>query len=89
MAERVKIKRQRGFTRLSAKRQITLPIRVVEDLGLEPGDQLRVDAEGDRVILSRAETVGTQRAHAIRTAAGSLTGSYGPNYLKKLRSEWR
>jgi len=89
MAERVKIKRQRGFTRLSAKRQITLPIRVVEDLGLEPGDQLRVDAEGDRVILSRAETVGAERARSIRTAAGSLTGSYGPSYLKKLRSEWR
>jgi len=89
MAERVKIKRQRGFTRLSAKRQITLPIRVVQDLGLEPGDQLRVDAEGDKVILSRAETVGAQRAHSIRKAAGSLTGSYGPNYLKKLRSEWR
>jgi AbrB family looped-hinge helix DNA binding protein len=74
---------------LSAKRQVTLPIRVVEDLGLEPGDQLRVDAEGDKVILSRTETVGPQRVRLIKAVAGSLTGSYGPNYLKKLRSEWR
>lgn len=87
--DRVKLKRQRGFTRLSPKRQVTLPIRVVEDLRLKPGDQLRVDAEDGKVILSRAEAVGAQRARSIRTAAGSLTGSYGPNYLKKLRSEWR
>lgn len=74
---------------MSAKRQVTLPIRIVEDLGLEPGDQLRVDAEGDKVILSRAESVGLQRVRSIRTVAGSLTGSYGADYLKKLRSEWR
>lgn len=87
--QRVKTKRRRGFTRLSAKRQITLPIRVVEELGLEPGDQLRVDAEDGKVIVSRDETLAAQRARSIRNAAGSLTGSYGPEYLKKLRSEWR
>jgi bifunctional DNA-binding transcriptional regulator/antitoxin component of YhaV-PrlF toxin-antitoxin module len=87
--QRVKSKRRRGFTRLSAKRQVTLPIRVVEELGLEEGAELRVDAEDGKVVLSRAETREAKRAQSIRAAAGSLTGSYGADYLKKLRSEWR
>lgn len=87
--QRVKLRRRRGYTRLSTKRQVTLPIRVVEDLGLEPGDELRVDAEGGKIVISRAATLAAQRTHSIRAAAGSLTGSYGPDYLKKLRSQWR
>jgi bifunctional DNA-binding transcriptional regulator/antitoxin component of YhaV-PrlF toxin-antitoxin module len=89
MTDRVKNKRRRGYTRLSAKRQVTLPIRVVQELDLAPGAELRVDAEDGRVVLSRAEPLAGQRSTAIRRVAGSLTGLYGPDYLKKLRSEWR
>ncbi len=85
---RVKIKRRRGYTRLSAKRQVTLPIRVVEAVGLEAGAVLRVEADGGKIVLSRAETAAEQRARAIREVAGSLTGVYGPGYLNKLRAEW-
>ena len=55
MKERVKLSRRRGFTRLSGKRQITLPLGIVEELGLLPGDELRVTADGDRIVLSREE----------------------------------
>jgi bifunctional DNA-binding transcriptional regulator/antitoxin component of YhaV-PrlF toxin-antitoxin module len=87
--QRVKIRRRRGYTRLSSKRQVTLPIRVVKEVGLLPGAQLRVDAENGRIVLSKVETLADQRALAIRDAAGSMTGAYGRGYLKKLRTEWR
>jgi bifunctional DNA-binding transcriptional regulator/antitoxin component of YhaV-PrlF toxin-antitoxin module len=86
---RVKPTRRRGYTRLSSKRQVTLPIRVVEELGLLTGAQLRVDAEDGRVVLSKVETLTNQRTRSIQDAAGSLTGAYGPGHLKKLRAEWR
>lgn len=86
---RVKITRRRGYTRLSSKRQVTLPIRVVEEVGLLPGAQLRVEAEDGKIVLSRVETLAARRAQVIRDAAGSLTGLYGRDYLRKLRAEWR
>jgi len=87
--ERVKVIRRRGYTRLSSKRQVTLPIRVVQEVGLKPGAELRVEAKDGKIVLSKAETLADQRARAIRDAAGSLTGAYGRGYLKKLRAEWR
>jgi len=74
---------------LSPKRQVTLPIRLVEELGLKPGTQLRVEALDGKIVLSRVETLAGRRAQAIRESAGSLTGVYGPGYLRKLRAEWR
>ena len=89
MKERVKLARRRGFTRLSSKRQITLPLKVVQELGLAPGDQLRVDTDGDHVVLSREEGVADRRLRAIREVAGSMPGVYEPGYLDRLRDEWR
>ena len=42
MAKRVKQGRRRGFTRLSSKRQVTIPVHALEDTGLGPGDELKV-----------------------------------------------
>ena len=89
MKKRVKPARRRGFTRLSGKRQVTLPLRVVEQLGLAPGDELRVDTDGDRIVLSRDEGLAEGRRRAIREVAGSMPGVYEPGYLDKLRDEWR
>lgn len=81
MAGKVK-KRRSGFTRLSSKNQATIPVRVVAEAGLEPGDELRVEAAGaGRVTLVRVED-------PLQTFAGALTGVYGPGYLEKLRGEW-
>jgi AbrB family looped-hinge helix DNA binding protein len=87
--ERVRPARRRGFTRLSAKRQVTLPLSVVEQLGLAPGDELRVAADGDRIVLTREDGLAERRRRAIREVAGSMPGVYEPGYLDKLRDAWR
>jgi bifunctional DNA-binding transcriptional regulator/antitoxin component of YhaV-PrlF toxin-antitoxin module len=84
-----KLKRRRGYTRLSGKRQITLPLAAVEAMGLGPGDELRVDAVGGQIILTREEGLAERRRRAIQLAAGTLTGLYKPGYLDHLRDEWR
>lgn len=82
MAE-VKIRRRRGFTRVSAKNQVTIPAEALCEAGLKPGDELRVWADGGgRIVMTRPGDV-------IRRYAGALTGVYPKGYLKKLRSEWR
>lgn len=89
MKERVKPTRRRGFTRLSGKRQVTLPLPIVQELGLAPGDELRVEADGDRIVLSREEGLVQRRLRAIDALAGSMAGVYEPGYLDRLRDEWR
>jgi AbrB family looped-hinge helix DNA binding protein len=87
--ERVKPARRRGFTRLSSKRQVTLPLKVTKALGLAAGDELRVEMEGNRIVLSREDSLAERRRRAIRAAAGTMTGVYEPGYLDRLRDEWR
>ncbi|MGI8609851.1 MAG: AbrB/MazE/SpoVT family DNA-binding domain-containing protein [Candidatus Dormibacteria bacterium] len=86
---RVKFVRRRGFTRLSSKRQVTLPLGVVRELDLHPGDELKVEADGDRVVLSREQGRAARRLDAIGTAAGSLPNVWEPGDLEQLRDEWR
>ncbi len=82
--------RRRGFTRLSSKRQVTLPVAALEQTGLGPGDELKVEVEeGRRIVLSPSESVGERRRAAIERTAGSLTGVYEPGGLERLRDEWR
>jgi bifunctional DNA-binding transcriptional regulator/antitoxin component of YhaV-PrlF toxin-antitoxin module len=87
-----RVKRKSGFTHLSSKRQITLPLAVVERAGLKVGEQLavEVDARG-RVIVSRptGEGVGERRRRALRKAAGALPGVWPPGALDEIRDEWR
>ena len=89
MIKPVKPARRRGFTRLSSKRQVTLPLRVVEELKLQSGDELKVEADGDRVVLTREASATTSRLAAILKVAGSLPGVWKPGDLERLRSEWR
>jgi bifunctional DNA-binding transcriptional regulator/antitoxin component of YhaV-PrlF toxin-antitoxin module len=85
-----RVKRRRGFTRLSPKRQITLPVSVVERAGLRIGEELAVEADAEgRVIGSRGETVGDRRRRALSRAAGALPGVWPAGALDELRDEWR
>jgi bifunctional DNA-binding transcriptional regulator/antitoxin component of YhaV-PrlF toxin-antitoxin module len=87
-----RVKRRRGFTRLSPKRQITLPLAVVERAGIRVGEELAVEADANgRVIVSRpgGETVGDRRRRALDRAAGALPGVWPPGALDELRDEWR
>lgn len=87
--ERVKKPRRRGFTRLSSKRQVTIPLQALEQTGLGPGDELKVEVDpAGRIILTRAHDRAA-RLRAIEETAGSLTGVYEPGYLDRLRDEWR
>jgi AbrB family looped-hinge helix DNA binding protein len=87
--ERVKLTRRRGFTRLSSKRQVTLPLRVVEQLHLRPGDELKVEADDGRVVLSKEEGREAHRLRTIDEVAGNLPGVWEPGDLERLRNEWR
>src|SRR5215217_5554174 len=58
MSERVKLNRRRGFTRLSGKRQVTIPLQALERTGLRPGDELKVEVDAaGRITLTPASRV--------------------------------
>ena len=87
-----RVKRRSGFTRLSPKRQITLPLAVVERAGIRIGEELAVVADDEgRVIVSRSadESIGDRRRRAIERAAGALPGVWPEGALSEIRDEWR
>jgi AbrB family looped-hinge helix DNA binding protein len=89
VAKRVKPRRRRGFTRLSGKRQVTIPVQALEQTGLGPGDELRVEVDpAGRIVLTPAATVADRR-QAIERTSGSLADVYEPGGLDRLRDEWR
>ena len=83
MDNEVKVRsRRRGYTRVSAKHQVTIPVDAMAKAGIQSGDQVRVDVEpGGRVVLTKAEDV-------LERYAGMFTGMFPPGYLDELRDEW-
>ena len=68
---------------ISRKNQVTLPVDALRAAGLEPGDDLRVQAVGPgRLELARADDM-------VEEFAGVFDASVYPRgYLDKLRREW-
>ena len=72
---------------ISSKNQITLPVHLLRELGVGPGDRLAVTREGGRLVL-RARPRDWVKYHA-----GSLAGRYGGSreeidgYVKELRAD--
>ena len=90
MRDETKRRRRRGYTRLSAKRQVTIPLSVLDSTHLGPGDELKVELDdAGRIVLSPVESLAERRRAAIEKTAGSLTGMYEPGELERLRDEWR
>jgi bifunctional DNA-binding transcriptional regulator/antitoxin component of YhaV-PrlF toxin-antitoxin module len=68
---------------ISRKNQITLPVEALRAAGLEPGDDLRVQAIAPgRLELVRADELIAEFAGVFDAAV------YPHGYLEKLRNEW-
>jgi bifunctional DNA-binding transcriptional regulator/antitoxin component of YhaV-PrlF toxin-antitoxin module len=71
------------MSKVSSKHQVTIPVRVLREAGLTPGDDVIIRAAGPgRIELERADDL-------IERFAGSLpAGTYPSGYLDELRDEW-
>ena len=79
MAEKVK-----NQTRVSSKHQVTIPAAPFRKAGFEPGDTLRVEAEGaGRVVLTRVDELVDRYSGCLKTG-GDLR-----EHVEGLREEWR
>ena len=68
---------------------MTIPQRALDEVGLGPGDELKVDVDrGGRIVLSPGAQT-EDRRRAISETSGMLAGVYRPGGLEKLRDEWR
>lgn len=81
MAPEVK-KRRRGFTRVSRKHQVTLPVNALRAAHLEPGDELEVTVDGGRVVLTPVNDT-------LENLIGSAPGLSAATDIEALRDEWR
>jgi AbrB family looped-hinge helix DNA binding protein len=73
------------MSKLSAKNQITIPARILRQLGIKPGDDLLVRAEDHRIVIEPARS----RLERLMGYAGSMpAGAYPAGYLEDLRNEW-
>jgi len=69
------------MARISAKNQITVPVAVLEEVGLSAGEQVTIEPSGDGELLVRRCT------GAFEQAFGALTGTYPADYLARLDAE--
>ena len=79
MTEKVK-----NQTRVSSKHQVTIPAVPFRTAGFEPGDLLKVEAEGaGRVVLTRIDELVDRYSGCLNTE-GDLR-----EQMEGLREEWR
>jgi bifunctional DNA-binding transcriptional regulator/antitoxin component of YhaV-PrlF toxin-antitoxin module len=72
------------MSRISSKNQITVPVRVLREAGLRPGDEIEVRANGIGELKVRmAEDL------IARFAGAMPPGTYPPGAARELRRQWR
>jgi len=82
MKPRVKELRRRGYTRVSAKHQVTLPIDALHRAGIRTGDRLRAEVRGPGAVLL------VRDVDPVEQFSGALTDVYPAGGLGELRHEW-
>lgn len=71
------------FVKITAKRQVTFPARVLDALGVKPGDRLQLEKGPDGFVL-RARAVDRTRLAPLR---GKLRRGKGAFDLEAFRSK--
>ncbi len=74
--------RRRGYTHVSAKNQVTLPVEALLQAGIRTGDALRAEVRGPGEVLL------VRDVDPVTQFAGALTGLYQRGELDALRDEW-
>lgn len=69
------------MARISGKNQVTIPVAVLEEAGLHPGDRVVVD------VLHQGELRIRRGVVDFEGAFGVLTGAYPPGYLDRLDAD--
>lgn len=82
MKRQVKEPRRRGYTRVSAKHQVTLPIDTLRRAGIQTGDRLRAEVRGPGEVLLVRE------GDPVERFSGALPDVYPAGGLDELRREW-
>lgn len=82
MNPRVKETRRRGYTRVSAKHQVTLPVDALQRAGIRTGDRLRAEVRGPGAVLL------VRDVDPVGEFSGALTDVYPVGGLDELRHEW-
>jgi bifunctional DNA-binding transcriptional regulator/antitoxin component of YhaV-PrlF toxin-antitoxin module len=82
------IKRRHGFTHMSGRNQVTIPVDVVIAQGWKPGQAFRVEMRGPDLVLVPEEDILERRRRVLAETRGRFAGMYEPGYLDRLRDEW-
>lgn len=82
MNHRVKETRRRGYTRVSAKHQVTLPVDALHRAGIQTGDRLRAE------VRAPGEVLLVRDVDPVEQFSGALTDVYPVGVLDELRREW-
>lgn len=74
------MKNRISFARLSSRGRITIPKRIREELGLQPGDRVRFEERGGEIFLVPVEP-------SLRDFEGSVEPRERPEDFDKVRRE--
>lgn len=76
-----------AMSTISRKNQITLPAHLLREIGIGPGDRLKISREGNRLVMR------PRPRDWVEYHGGSLQGVYGDGpqeieaYIRELRDE--